>query len=428
MSRLGALRASGLVLCIAALAAEDTRFLPPPLRPDPTPVALGLSSALALGVDPSFELLPGGELNAHEHSVEFHPKALVGVGWDGNPQAAPDARGDEYARLLAGADLRVIIGDRSRLELGGELDARRYRDTDGRNQVGGGFTAAWTTRDDAWWWRGETGALRDDQPLAATALAVSRDEFRAAFAGGREERSIGASFLVSATAVHYRDDAPGFVAEDQDRHGIAAETRVYIFGWSRSELGLRLGAGITRYANDHAFNSGSDLIATAWWRHQAGDRTWLIAEAGASAWHWSDATASDPTNDDARVTEPLVNLRCEWRPEENSYLIASVGSELGDGAQANAARILSASLSARLRLADRCAAVAAGRWERRFDTGAQPGFARELRHNTAVRAGIDYELRDGWALRSLVGWEDSEADIGVSYSRPTATMEIAAAF
>ncbi len=419
---------SSFCLLTSLLCAEDTRFLPPPLRPDPAPVAIGLSSALALGVAPSFEVLPGGELNAHEHGIEFHPKALLGLGWDGNPQTAPHADGDAYTRLLAGADLRFIIGDRSRFELGGELEARRYADTAGRDHVGGGLTAVWNTRDDAWWWRGEAGALREDQPLAATANAVSRDEFRLALAGGREVRVFGASALVTATAVHYREDAPGFIAENQDRRTLAAETRIYAFAWSRSALGLRLGGGLTRYANDLANNGGQQLIASVWWRHQPGDRTWITTEIGASAWRWSDTTAGDPANSDAHVTEPLANIHLEWRPEEHSYLIVGVGSELGDGAQANAARILSATLSARLRLADRLGAALIGRWERRLDTGAQPGFARELRRNTAVTAGIDYELRDGWALRSLVGWEDSEADIGVSYSRPTATMEIAAAF
>jgi hypothetical protein len=413
---------------LAAATAEDLRSVPDPLRPDPAPVAIGGPSQLALSTEPAFELLPGGELHGHDRSLELHPKGLLGVGWDGNPLTGPQADGDGYLRLVGGLDTRALAGDRSRFELSTEAETRRYADTSGRGQPSYAARGSWTVRDDAWWWRLSGTALREDTPLASTALAVSRDDVRLRLAAGAEGRRAGWWFAVSGVSTDYRETVAGFDPDEADVRGASAQLGSYLVGWSRSEVGVVLGAAGSWRPRARISNDGWGVDARLRWRHQPGDRTWLTVEAGASRWTWEDVTADDPANDDRTVLQPLLALRGEWRPEERSHLLASAETLLEEGATANASRIFAITGEGRLRLADRTAAFALALWERRADSGAQPGAERELRHTASFRAGIYHELRDGWAGRLQAGWEDTEARVGVSYTRPVASLEIALAF
>lgn len=414
-------------LLAAAATAEDWRWLPEQQRPDPVPVAIAPATALSLPVDPAFELLPGGALAWRDRSLELHPYALVSGGWDGNPAAAADPHPGPALSGLLGADMRAHGGDRWRLQVRAQAEARTWPDGGAAETRGGAADGRLLVRGATWWLRPSMALVRTEEPLAATALAVPRRDASAAVAGGREGRRTGLAAQATWRSTAYLADAPGFIAAEEDADEIAAEAAAWLTAWSRSELGLKLGAAERTHPHGGSRNDGRGLRAATWWRHQWGDRTWITAEAGAAAWRWSGDTAGLPANDDARLVAGVWSLRGEWRPEERSRLLLRMDGDLGPGAIANYAEVLAVAGSARLRLLDRSAAVAEGRWERRADGGAQPGLPAELRRNATVRAGFEHELRDGLAIRLLGGWDESRARVGTGYQRPGAFLELAGA-
>jgi hypothetical protein len=423
-------RSSALALLLAAglAAVEDNRDLPEPLRPDPAPVAVGGSGTLALGVEAPFVLLPGAELAGGDHAVEIHPKALLGLSWESNPLAAEGGSpGDLSCRLIAGADLRLITGDSSRLELSAEADGRRWLDTPGLDFLGGSGRVAWTTRRPEWWWRAGASVERDFSALAASAVTVPWNRWQAGLAGGRETRGWGWRGSFTGTLTDYRQDTAGFTADDQDNRRTELTLGGHRLGWGSSELGLAGGAGSVTYPHGDAFNAGRGAWLAGRWRHAAADRTWLTLEAGGEGWRFADDTAGLPANDDAAVLMPRTSLRLEWQPEPLSGLGVGLASRFEEGAEANAARVLAAGCDGRLRLHDRTSAYALASFARRADTGARPGQAAELRRNLAGEVGLVHELRDGFALRLRLAGEDSAAQVGESYTTWRVALELAAA-
>ncbi len=415
-------------LLAGGVAAEDSRWIPAQFRPDPAPVAIAPARALALADEPAFEVLPGGWLGTRDNAVEFHPKAMLSVGWDGNPQASPDPDPGVLLLGIAGADLRFNGGDRWRLDSAGQIDVRRYPGGESEDTLGGSLAVGLLVRQDSWWWRPDASWTRDSEPLAATALAVPRDDWNAALAAGREGRRAGWSFRLARHDTDYLEDAAGFVADDEDVQAMHGDVATWLVAWSRSEIGVRLSADTLRYPHGDARADGSGVRAGLWWRHQPGDRCWLTFEAGAASWRWDAPTAGDPANDDDELLLPAAALRLEWRPEERSRLILALSQDMAPGAVANAARVTALTGTGRLRLGDRTGAFIAGRWERRTDSGAAAPDPTEVRRNTVLRGGVEHEMRDGVIGRLILGWDDSEGVVGVSSTRPTAAIELAAAF
>jgi hypothetical protein len=423
-------RSSALAfLLVAGLGAvEDSRELPEPLRPDPAPVAVGGGSALALGVEAPFVLLPGAALAGADHAVELHPKAMAGLGWESNPLAdAAGSPADAFARLIAGCDLRLAAGDGSRLEAAAEIDARRWLGTPQLDFVGGGGRIAWTTRRPDRWWRAGAACERDSSTLAASAATVAWNRWQAGAAAGGDGRGWAWDGSLVGTLTDYREDAADFIADDHDNRRLDLALAGRRLGWGGGELGVAGGAGAVAYPHGDDFNDGRGAWLTGRWRHLAADRAWLTAEAGAEGWRFADRTAGDPANDDAAVWVPRAGLRFTWNPEPLSGLDAGLASRLEEGSDANAARVLAADLAGRLRLRDRTAAYVQLVLARRADTGARPGQAAELRINRAGELGLVYELRDGYALRLRLAGEDSEARVGESWTTWRAALELAAA-
>ncbi len=416
------------MLLAAWAAAEDYRWLPAPFRPDPAPVSIAPARALALADEPAFELLPGGNLGGADHAFELHPKGLLSVGWDGNPQASPEPSPGLLLLGIAGAEARLSGGDRWRLDGNGQIDIRQYPGGEGANSVGGSLGLGLLVRDQTWWYRPEASWTRDSEPLATTALAVERNDWNGSLSAGREGRRAGCSARIAVHGTNYLEDADGFIADDEDVRSLHGDVAAWLVAWSRSEIGTRLGGDTLVYPHGEIRTDGRGLRGNLWWRHQPGDRCWITLEAGATAWRWDADTADNPANDDANLLMPVGALRLEWRPEERSRLILALSQDVAPGAVSNSARIVALTGTGRLRLADRTAAFFAGRVERRTDSGAPLGQPVEVRRNTVVRGGLEHELRDGIAGRLMLGWDDTEGEVGVSSTRPSIAVEMAAAF
>lgn len=372
-----------------------------------------------------FRLLPFGGRSW----FEFHPKALAGVAWDGNPLAVETgASADAQARFAVGFEARALGENGSQADFGGMFRLQRYADTPGRSFTGGDAGARLQLRGRSLLTTAEARWERTSEPVLQQPELAERDTCEFALGASHEGGASSWSTRLGWSSLSYREDL-----SYADRAALGNRR------WSVGGAWQLLGAADSLLGVDGAAES-VERPATATttgyrsatlrgrWRHAYGQRTSLDLRLGATLRQHDDVTAGDPGNDDDRLLAPVASLHLAGAWEERSWATLGVSTGLVEGMAANASRREALEGSLRLRLRDRLELVGAGWLSRRTDSGTSPGNARETADDLYLRGGIEYRLRDGVGLRLWCSWQRHRSAAYASYDRMLSVFEMAVAF
>jgi hypothetical protein len=372
---------------------------------------------------------PAGDLRDSEHRFEFHPKALIGVGWNSMALVPPASDGESDTRL------RGITGVLIRYHpcpgLDGLLDAELERLTWQRNpelDSGAGLLrAGFDYRAPALVWIGDMVWRQSRENLLTTGEQVEQDHHvlrsRIGHEGSRwwEEVSIAISHL------DYLQGTTSFDKHQGDH--------------STGSLGLRFGmqnggdraflaahTEMVKYAVDDRFNGCKALSTTLGVLFPASDRSVLHVEAGLEVRRYADDYLGNPANDDQTVLAPWWDAGGTWSWQEGDRLQARLYSDLADSLTSNATWAIGAAASSHSEITRRFSVETGIDLSQTRDGGlSQAGASVQRRIIEGSIAG-QYALAPGLAMRLQTTATRVDAMAGGGYGRLEFSLDLAYAY
>ena len=396
-------------------------------------LALGCPAAEVTEMAPvgvgGINLAPAGDLRDLEHRFEFHPKALLGAGWDSTALVPPagDGSADSNLRGLAG----ILVRYHPRPGLDGDLDAELERSVWRRNpelDTGAGLLrAGFDYRAPALAWVGNVLWRRSQENLLTTGEQVSQDHQVLRTRVGHE----GGRWWEEATAALSRRDYRQGTASFDERQGDHTTGEIGLRfglhnGSDRAFLGLR--GETVRYVVDERFNDCHALIVTAGGEFPVSDRSLLHVEAGVEARQYADDYLGDPDNDDQSVLAPWWDAGGTWSWQAGDRLEAHLYSDLADSLTSNATWSLGASATSHIEITPRLAVEASLDLSQNRDGGLGQASASAQRRIVEGSLAGQYALAEGLALRLLTSATRVDASAGDSYDRLELSLDLAYAY
>ena len=374
-------------------------------------------------------LAPAGDLRDSEHRFEFHPKALIGVGWNSMALVPPASDGESDTRLRGMTG--ILIRYHPCPGLDGLLDAELERLTWQRNpelDSGAGLLrAGFDYRAPALAWVGDTVWRRSRENLLTTGEQVEQDHqvlrTRIEHEGGRwwEEVSIAISH------VDYLQGTASFDDQQGDRSTGEVRLRFGLHnGGDRAFLAAR--TEIVHYAVDDRFNDCQALSTTAGVLFPASDRSALHVEAGLEIRRYADDYLGNPANDDQTVLAPWWDAGGTWSWQEGDRLQARLYSDLADSLTSNSTWAIGAAASSHNEISQRFAVESGIELSQTRDGGLVQGGASLQRRIVAASIAGQYALAPGLAMRLQTTATRVEASAGGGYDRLEISLDIAYAF
>lgn len=392
-----------------------------------TVLAAGEAAREPLWVD-RIPVLPGGNLIYDEGRLELHPKALVGLGYDSNVDAAPTSPDDDaYARGLAGVQVYWLPTVADRLSLDAYADAKRYLDRDDRDFTGGRVRLGWI-RESALGPLATVvadGMLVDD-PLIETGRQVQRARYEGQAGWWARGNTNTIRLGIAVLGEDFLEDAGVFTEDERDYLRPQANAEWW---YGRPDGATKLGLRFTVERSDYResgspYQDGTGMSLLGLITHYFAPTLQLTGHVGVEHRRYTDDFAEDPAYDDQTITRPVGELLLRWDPEEYSRVDLGIASIITPTIDANAAYLLQAWISGRWRL------------QRSFGVLGEVNLYELQRSGTAtgdpprdltlrVRAGCELWARDGLVIRALGGADFSEPENGDGYERLLASIDTA---
>lgn len=397
---------------------------------------LTLGTSALLAADPDFDpeavslrgfrLLPLASLETANRALEWHPKGLVGLGWDSLPAPGSDSKSAIFTQGLLGLEARLQGTGGWRGDLDAEFHAERYLDTPGRDLNGGVGNFSLLRERDGSSLLAHGSFERAHEPVSDLPDSVLRDSADADISAGSEGRTARWSVHATWDMINYLQDSAYFDSDERDlrRFGGAADWN--LTGGDDSLIGLEASAQqVQRSANASVTDNHQETVV-ARWRHAFTSRSSTDLRLGATSRSYKEDTAGDPDNHDRKLLVPAASLRLGlgWDDRSLMSLTASTGLTESVIGSANAARRFGLEGRLRQRILDRLDAVASTWVTRRVDTGAAPGLPREQAIDCYARAELDYRLREGLGLRVWASCQQIRAEVSDSYYRWQTALEL----
>lgn len=386
-----------------------------------------------------FALIPLSSLGFAERTVEVHPKALVGTGYDDNLYLnAPenDQTGAWYVRGVAGVDLRWLPNETDRVVFDGEVERSLYRDNPERDFTGVGSSVRGNHDGPLLALAGEAGYQRTQDPLVETRQIVPRDLWNIIVDGDYKGLLDTWTVGLRHEGVRYREDFSGYSADEASYGTIGAFARYGYQLAEEDELYARCDVDRIVYREDGAFNDSIGVRGVVGVQRGVGARTEALLEAGLAWRHYDDYFHApdpiDPTvtlyGDSRQAWGPSGKALLRYSWEELSAISLSASSEITDSLTANTAWYGSLGASLRQRLLTNCAALAGMQTYRFVDLDNIEGIEPESRTTNGANLGLEFFLRDGVGIRIMATYENSHARISESYERFTVFTDLAVVF
>lgn len=377
-------------------------------------------------------LLPLSNLAVGDQAFEVHPKGLFGIGWDDNPYGSQsgDQRGDAFARLVAGAELRAQGRDGWRADFDGALDAQQYVDTPGRDFLGGNAILQLRRVSETTTAGGKVAWTRDDEPVVLLPDAVPRERLSAGIAATHDGRAGLWEVRVSWDGLNYLEDGPTFNRNERDYRRWSLGGAWALSGAESTRLGVEAEAEDVQRSASARISDHRAATARLRWRHAVAERSILDLRLGGTIRRHAEPTAGLASNADRVILAPSAQFLFTWSWEDRSRATVAWATGLGEAVDenANAARRQAVEVWYRQRLRDRLEVVTYGMWQQRDDTGSTSGTTEAQHRFLQLETGCEYRLRYGIALRPLVSWRYNDTQPGLTSNRLVAALEIAAAF
>jgi hypothetical protein len=402
---------SRLVWCLACAAVacgEDVQ---------PTPVTVD-----------GFSLTPDKDrFVAADGRFVVHPAVLAGVAYDDNVLATDPAHGDFYARLSAALAARDRFDETSSLAAFAELDVLRYHSSHQLDLIGGQASLAYAHHDLVVSEDANAGFSRAQQVLFDTGEQLAVDTYHVGANGsylGRYE-SLGAE--LAADRVRYRQDSRLFTAAQADHDDYSAGAR---YGWEyERDAGIfaHVVGSRTHYETNELYNDSYGVALRLGWHSAPSERTTLSAEAGVEYRRYQ-VVDENPPFDRRDAVAPSLLVDLEWPWGEAESLGFKAFSDIRDAATSNAAWTYGATASARHQLVRLVDLVGSLGFTEQRDLNAPSGSERGIRNEGAATVGAEARWRAGLGLRLTVSYVDSRANVGGSYQRVIAGIDMAVVY
>ena len=402
-----------LLLCAASVAwsAQDA---------DPVPVR-------------DFNVVPFS--NSVTDGISIHPKALVGLGWNSNLNAADrngsDAVKDYSKRVSAGANLAWTYAKSLSASLDAEYDANLYTsDNEGYNLKGGRALANVGYKGSSNEAGLNGGYERINDPLIQTGESLLRQTYSA----GANDTWTGSSILIGGNVnwgyTDYLEDSAAGTHLDETRD--ITETKGAL------RVGYILGASATIYAKVTGIISDykDNTLATSYndskgYGHaigvesKVGEKASVLAEIGADHRKYDQQALAFSDDKTDAVTGVAAFI---WPWETGSNLSLRGFRTVDNSLSSNAMVITGGTASVRYRVLQKAALLAGVGYVDLLDQGALPGLERNHRRSVNYDLGAEYALREGIAVRVTGRYTKSDALGGsdtLDYDRFEAATELA---
>jgi len=400
-----------LTLCAGALSALSAETAP-------DPVTVG-----------DFTLAPAGDLHDDEHRFEFHPKALLGVGYDSDavPPPTGNGHGDEFAHSIAGMIMRYHPHPGLDGDLDGELSRLVYSDHPVLDTTGGLVHADINRVAPEQTWHADAGWTRSQESLLTTGEHVDQDLYQTSAHATHDSPDWFVVGDLAAAYLNYRDGTTEFNSKQGDHATYDLGGRVgAISGDDRRFACLRY--EYVRYSVTGRFNDANGVTATVGASRQLSPRTELHIEAGGELRRYADNYLHDTANHDKIAIAPWLDAGGTWSWRDGDRVSAKLYSILGDSITSNASWSYGAQANAHADLGRRAGVEAALDVGENRDGGINHSGSTVQRDVIQASASGLYALAAGLATRLRVTDVQVQAPESDTYHRVVISVDLAYAY
>lgn len=376
----------------------------------------------------SFTVQPMGNLSTGDGSIELHPKALVGLGYDSNVYAtATDQSADAYYRGMVGIFARYLPNPDLTVTFDSEFERQIFlHDTDFNATIGRAVITSEDKGPDHSWNSGASFVRLDDPIFDSGERAI------------HEEITVYDEFIHNDTLRHqglelefqrqdYLQGTVYFTRQDMDRNLVTLTAHEGLLPLPDEEWYLGAILSYSHYDIDY-FNSSSRVTSFIGVDETLGSRSHATLAIGVSWWHFSQCFDDDPSYSDKEVVAPYVDSSLNWSWADGSDLHITAFSHLLESLTSNAYWVIGSEFGGQRRVLDNSSVFFSLQIFKAHGSGAEAGQEVEIRTLKQAIVGFTYVLHDGVVTHLEGSYLDSNSRTAISYDRLSATVDIAVAY
>jgi hypothetical protein len=374
-------------------------------------------------------LIPAGDLRESEQRFELHPHALIGGGYDSNPDVPPagDGRSDVFGRAQVGLLGRYHPHPGLEGSIDGQAERIDYEhhpvlDSDSDHLVG---TLLYDAPELSW--HSDARWQRSQDTLISTGQEVSQDFYQAHSKIGHDSSYLWEDLNLTASYLNYRQATTSFDAIQGDHATYDAAMRTGTISSGNRYYVLALVEAV-RYRLPGRFNDCDAAILALGGRFAPALRTNGHVEVGVESRRYSADYLQDPANRDRLITVPWVDAQAVWCWHAQDRLESRVYSRADDSITSNATWSMGAEAGSHVDVTRRLRMESLLGIEEQRDGGwTQRTFAvqRQVRQATV---SCEYALAAGLATRIHATYLQVSASNDPSYHRYVLATDVAYAY
>jgi hypothetical protein len=372
-----------------------------------------------------FTVQPMGNLSTSDGSLEFHPKALVGLGYDSNVYAtSEDQSADTYYRGMVGLFSRYLPNPDLMATFDGEFERQVFlHDTSFNATIGRAVISCVQSGADHRWDAG-AGFVRLDDPVFDSGERAIHDEITAHDEFIQDDALRHQSIELEYQRQDYLQGTAFFARQDMDRNLVTLTAHEGVRPLPDQEWYLGAILGYSHYDVDY-FNSSSRITSFAGITEAIGSRSHAAIAIGASWWRFTRPFADDPSYADRDVVAPYVDSSLYWSWAEGSDLHVAVYSHLLESLISNAYWAIGSEVGGQQHVLDNSSAFFSLQVFRAYASGGPAGQDIEVRTQKQATVGFSYVMHDGVVTHIEGSYLDSNSRIYNTFDRLSATVDIA---
>ncbi len=372
-----------------------------------------------------FTVQPMGNLSTSDGSIDLHPKALIGVGYDSNVFAtSEDQSSDFYYRGMVGIFSRYLPNPDLTVTLDGEFERQIFlHDTSSNATIGRAVVTCIETGAEHRWDAG-AGFVRLDDPVFDSGERAVHEEITVHDGFSQSDAIRHQSLELEYQRQDYLQGTVFFARQDMDRNLVTLTAHEGVLPVPDEEWYFGAILGYSHYDVDF-FNSSSRISSFVGMNEAVGSRSHASVAAGVSLWHFSRCFANDPSYDDREVVAPYLDASLYWSWADGSDLHVAAFSHLLESLTSNAYWVIGSELGGQVHVLDSSNAFFALQVFRARGSGAPAGQEIEVRTQKQATVGFSYVLHDGMVIHLEGSYLDSDSRTSVSYDRLSATVDFA---